>query len=208
MNVAIAQSPMRTYLPVTLGSVPAALMTAGLIYVMHSLIASDESPPETVASPPIELYAMPDEEIELKPEERAVKPPEPAAPPAWDEPEIALAVDPNDGGGIHKAPPPVIEKAKIDPSAGGGGIVAYLKPAPMYPPRLQSRGVEGFVDLAFDITAAGATANIRVIDSQPEGAFDRAAISALSKWKYRVPVMDGVAQGQVDMMTRMTFALE
>ncbi len=89
-----------------------------------------------------------------------------------------------------------------------GGIVAYLKPQPVYPSRPLTKGIEGHVDLVFDIAVTGSTTNIRIIDAQPQGLFERAAIRALEKWRYKVPVIDDVPQGQVDMMTRMRFALE
>ena len=87
-------------------------------------------------------------------------------------------------------------------------VVPYLKLQPEYPSRALTRGIQGYVDLAFDITAAGTTSNIRVLQAQPEGIFERAAIRALEKWKYRVPIVDDRPQGQVDMMTRMSFELE
>ncbi|MEM6486411.1 MAG: energy transducer TonB, partial [Pseudomonadota bacterium] len=84
----------------------------------------------------------------------------------------------------------------------------FLKLQPEYPSRALSRGIEGYVDLAFDISSTGATSNIRVVDAEPEGVFERAAIRALERWKYKVPITKGVPQGQVDMMTRLRFELE
>jgi TonB family protein len=74
--------------------------------------------------------------------------------------------------------------------------------------RRLSGSIEGYVDLAFDIAVTGLTTNIRVIAAQPEGVFNRAAIAALKKWKYKVPVIDGFARGQLDMMTRIRFELK
>jgi TonB family protein len=74
--------------------------------------------------------------------------------------------------------------------------------------RRLSGSIEVYVDLAFDIAVTGLTTNIRVIAAQPEGVFNRAAIAALKKWKYQVPVIEGAARGQAGMMTRIRFELK
>ena len=55
---------------------------------------------------------------------------------------------------------------------------------------------------------AGKTENIRVIDAVPEGVFEKAAIRALNKWKYKAPIEEGVPNGLKNMTTRIRFELE
>lgn len=194
-------------LPMTLGALPAAVVTALLVMLMHSLIASDTPYVEEESTIVAPLVMSDPKPIELRTIQPPVAPVSAETPPKThrrvfeNNPEIDqrmgefIAPVPEGGPGI------VI-------GVGGGGIVAYLKPQPVYPSRAISRGIEGHVDLAFDIIASGATTNIRVIDAHPANVFERAAISALKKWKYKVPVIDGVSKGQVDMMTRMTFEVD
>ena len=122
--------------------------------------------------------------------------------------EPQLVHNPGDMGNLGRGNylPPVTVKGPI--TAGTNMVVPYLKLQPEYPTRAINRGIQGYVDLAFDITAAGTTSNIRVIEARPEGVFERAAIRALQRWKYKVPIIDGAPQGQVDMMTRLSFQLE
>ncbi|MEL7046985.1 MAG: TonB family protein, partial [Pseudomonadota bacterium] len=154
----------------------------------------------------IEFIGEVPEITEPLPIPRPEKPLEVAPEPERLEPQLAF--DTADVGSLWSGDslPPVTERGTI--SAGTNMVVPYLKLQPEYPSRAIARGIQGFVDLAFDITAAGTTSNIRVIEAQPEGVFERAAIRALEKWKYKVPVVDGTPQGQVDMMTRLTFQLE
>lgn len=195
------------YAALLLSSVPSALITVALILLMFNLIAT-EVPEIVEGGITIGPVVMdPPEKEETITEERTTKPDEPAPPPEWTSP--SEAVDPGESlVALAPTDPTGFELADIDPNASGGGIVAYLKPQPMYPNRAITRGLEGFVDLAFDITPSGATTNIRVITAEPKGIFERAAIRALQKWKYKVPVVDGIATGQRDMMTRMTFNLD
>ena len=88
-----------------------------------------------------------------------------------------------------------MEKGAI--SSGTQLVVPYLQLQPDYQRRALMRGIEGYVDLAFDVTAAGATTNIRVIEAQPEGIFERSAIRAVAKLKYKMPITDRCVPGTV-----------
>ena len=202
-----AERPYSSLLPITFGAFPAVLVTALLFLLMHNLIDTDmvpaDEPPARIAN-----IVRPDTDPpEVFITQPATKPVDASPPPEWVEPLIELKPGATDMGESFVAPIPSGGK-DIKIVDGGGGIVAYLKPQPMYPSRALTRGIEGHVDLAFDIIATGSTTNIRVINADPEGVFERAAINALKKWRYKVPVIDDVPQGQVDMMTRMTFELE
>lgn len=193
--------------PIVAVALPAAVVTALLVLLMHSLITTDFT---LIEDDPIKIAAIVRPDTDLS-EPSTVKPPEkpiaPVSPPTQQVKLTRFAPQASDllGQFVTTIPGP---DRDIEVGVGGGGIVAYLKPQPIYPSRPLSKGIEGHVDLAFDIAATGSTTNIRVIAAQPLGVFDRAAIKALKKWKYKVPVIDGIAQRQVDMMTRITFELE
>lgn len=203
-----AEVPYSPILPLTLGALPAAVVTALLVLLMHSLIASDVPliDEEKITIAPIVRVDPDPLEVTIK-VPPAVKPVDVTEPPERLTPRSESIPEGYVLASRYKAPAPTRDEG-IEIDGGGGGIVAYLKPQPIYPSRPLTQGIEGHVDLAFDIAATGATTNIRVIDAEPQGVFERAAIKALQKWKYKVPVIDDVPQGQVDMMTRMTFRLE
>lgn len=58
-----------------------------------------------------------------------------------------------------------------------------VHPQAEYPSRAGEQ--PGWVALQYDIGADGATGNVVVKASSPEGTFDRAAVAAVSQWKYR-----------------------
>lgn len=193
--------------PLVFTSLPSAAVTALLVLLMHGLIATDTVPEEQEPAIVAEIIIPDPDPIELRLEEPVTRPDDAAPPPAWISP--VNAVEPSDDALVVLIPGPGAPgKDDIEVGTGGGGVVAYLKTQPIYPSRALTRGIEGYVDLHFDVTAAGSTTNIRVIAAQPQGIFEKSAISALKKWKYKVPVVDGEPQAQVDMMTRMSFALE
>lgn len=55
---------------------------------------------------------------------------------------------------------------------------------PAYPAEAIRQGLEGFVTMEFTITEGAAVEDIVVLDAHPEGVFDAAAVSALSKWRF------------------------
>ncbi|WP_158589036.1 TonB family protein [Alginatibacterium sediminis] len=56
---------------------------------------------------------------------------------------------------------------------------------PSYPRNARRRKIEGYVLLEFNVSNHGITQNIQVLDSSPKNIFDKAAVEAVSKWKYK-----------------------
>ncbi|NCF79538.1 MAG: TonB family protein [Alphaproteobacteria bacterium] len=74
-----------------------------------------------------------------------------------------------------------------------GDTLAIVRVLPRYPNRALSRGIEGWVLLEFTIDQLGQAVDLVVIEADPKGMFDRAALSAIKKWKYRPKMQDGRA---------------
>jgi protein TonB len=78
--------------------------------------------------------------------------------------------------------------------------------SPDYPTAAARDGVEGFVILAYSVTAAGRTADIVVTESSPPGVFDRAARNALASWRFE-PVPEEDVASLPRMTVRLSFKL-
>jgi len=78
---------------------------------------------------------------------------------------------------------------------------------PQYPASARIREIEGWVDLLFTVTAQGTVSDPVVTDSQPLEIFDRAAMDAASRWRFRPVTRDGEA---VDILAqiRINFSLQ
>ncbi|MBT8071237.1 MAG: energy transducer TonB [Gammaproteobacteria bacterium] len=74
-----------------------------------------------------------------------------------------------------------------------GDIIPIVVIRPMYPREAAQKGQEGWVKVAFTITAIGTVKNPKVIDAKPPRVFNREAIRAILKWKFKPRVVDGVA---------------
>jgi len=78
---------------------------------------------------------------------------------------------------------------------------------PDYPPRAQSRGVQGWVVVQFTITPQGTVKDAKVVDGEPKGVFDEAAVNAVSRWKYNPKVQEGVPVERRGVQVKLTFKL-
>ena len=74
-----------------------------------------------------------------------------------------------------------------------GDIIPLVVIRPMYPRDAAMKGIEGWVKVEFTITAIGTVKDPRVIDSDPPRIFNREALRAILKWKFKPRVVDGVA---------------
>jgi protein TonB len=56
--------------------------------------------------------------------------------------------------------------------------------APEYPRGAERRGIEGTVRIEYSINADGQVVNAQVVEANPAGVFDRAALSAIENWRF------------------------
>lgn len=64
---------------------------------------------------------------------------------------------------------------------------------PKLPRGWRGRGVSGWVEVRFRVTANGRTDNINVVAAKPDDRFNRSAIAAISKWRFEPVIINGVA---------------
>jgi TonB family protein len=75
-----------------------------------------------------------------------------------------------------------------------------------YPADALRRSVEGWVDVAYVVTAEGKVTTIKVLDSNPKGVFDAAATRALLRMRYK-PAPQGGKASAVSTKLRISFRL-
>lgn len=83
----------------------------------------------------------------------------------------------------------------------GSDLIPLVRIAPQYPMRAQMRRIEGWVKVLFTITESGSVKNVEVVEADPAGVFDRAAIEAIEKWRFKPKVVAGEAVEQRAIQT-------
>ena len=89
-----------------------------------------------------------------------------------------------------------------------GDYLPIVKVAAVYPRRAQARGIEGFVVVEFTVTKTGAVTSPVVVQAEPEGVFERAALDAVVKFKYKPRVVDGVAMSVAGVQNKISFEID
>ena len=62
---------------------------------------------------------------------------------------------------------------------------------PQYPLNAARDGEQGWVDVEFTVNADGSVANAHVTDAQPRRVFDRAALEAVDRWRFKPALING-----------------
>ena len=89
-----------------------------------------------------------------------------------------------------------------------GDATPIVRINPKYPTTAARDGVEGWVQLSFSISPTGEVIDPVVINAEPKRTFDREAIRAIKRWKYRPKVIEGVAQLQTGQTVQLDFKLD
>jgi len=148
-----------------------------------------------------------DTEVQQKRTEQAKREKPPIVPQM---PSMSATSASVDAGGIG-AFNPDMGKVAVGMSVGGGSdrdVMPLVRINPDYPQRAMSRGIEGWVILQFTITPQGTVTDVTVVEAQPAGIFDAAAIKAVGRWKYNPKVFEGVAVERRGIRVKLTFELE
>ncbi len=89
--------------------------------------------------------------------------------------------------------------------AADSDATIIVRMEPRYPHHASG---EGWVKLSFDINVIGEPENIKIIDANPKGVFERAAKKALSIWRYKPAIKDGKLVRQYKNEVTLVFELE
>jgi protein TonB len=183
----------------------AVAITFGLFLLMYKLISlggRERAELDAIAGihfGPIELQ----DEIVTRDRRKPEPPPPPKNPPPPPKMQVASMEQ-------QKQVLPRMDMPELDvPLAGGtgfflgtfeqvdrtaeGDIIPVVVIRPMYPREAAMNGTQGWVKVEFTITEAGTVRNPRVVDASPPRIFNREAIRAILKWKFKPRVIDGTA---------------
>lgn len=190
------------------GIIPSALlMTLCLLYAMYLLVHKDYPmiPPKPVPVIP-DVFMRDTTIVPILDEQPPVRPVEQAAPPPMhkaDPVEVEIVGESNFSERIITVKPPIGDGLGL-----GGQMVPFIKIAPQYPTTAATKGIEGYVDIMFDVTELGSTDNIRIVGYVPSTVFNKSVIKAVKGWKYKPNEVDGVAVRTFDVKDRIRFAME
>ena len=74
---------------------------------------------------------------------------------------------------------------------GDNDVIPLVDVPPRYPAQAQSRGIEGWVTVQIKITKEGTVDDVQVVDANPKGVFEREAIRAAWRMKFKAKLVNG-----------------
>jgi protein TonB len=183
-------------------------VTTALLWTMNALIDMGET--VSTPRPPINLPAwvrvIDDTEVEttIQPPDRL---PEPSDVPELRPPtETTAAVIPVKVSKLPNAP--------SGPAFGAGlmgnpdsALINVMTAQPEYPMAALNKGLEGYVIVSFDVSELGTVENVEVVESS-HSIFNKAAVKAAYRSKYRPKTVDGVSQRTQDLKKMIRFEIE
>lgn len=186
-----------------------AVMTFIAFAFMQYFISGEQRAPIKLGDDiTVEIFQAP-EDKQTTHIKRIPPPPTPKVPPKAP-PRVTPSNEPITA--ISTAPPIVIDgfgnnmKQTLTRPTGDASPIVRINPK--YPTSAARDGIEGWVQLSFNISPTGEVIDATVVNSEPKRIFDREALRAIKRWKYRPKVIEGVAQLQTGQTVQLDFKLD
>lgn len=190
---------------ITIAAIVAAAVTFSLFLLMQMMITSGSDrriEAEVISGIHFGPVDIPDE-IAIRSRRKPPRRPPPKTPPPPPRMQVSRSEQPVQD--VPRIDIPVLDVPlagqagmfignfqQID-QAAEGDVVPVVVIRPMYPRDAAMSGTQGWVKLEFTITETGTVKDPSVIEATPPRIFNREAIRAILKWKFKPRVVNGVA---------------
>ena len=186
-------------------------VTFGLVYLMQSLIGVEGQLDDSAKVKVVDFVRVKrTEDVKKKDREPPKKEQIDDEPPP---PDFAMEQSSDMSGGGIGISAGVDTSMSLDTGGGfsmasaDGDAVPMVRVPPQYPERAQQRGIEGRVLIEFTISKSGSVKDPKVIAYEPSTIFNKAALKAVSQWKYNPKIEDGKAVEQKGIRIAIPFRL-
>ena len=184
----------------------AAAITFGLFFGMRALIAQEDAPAEARNHQAIHFAPQ---LRDTEPEIKQWKPRRPQLEPPPQVPPIRHSTGPAHENSVGLDPiQMVIGEQTRDAAAvpADSDATPLVRVEPIYPLRAAERGLEGWVEIGFDIAPSGQVRRARVLESTHR-LFEASALRAVRRWRYAPRIEDGKPVERQGLEVRLSFSL-
>jgi len=174
---------------------------AAMLWLMQWLVTSPQNKLAAIETAPIIDFVRLKQEEQLRLKERLQAPPppqqlQPLPRPQVDlnpdiaplAPQLEMAVDLNLPMNLADGPYLGPVTAQLDRD-----FMPLSRQPPQYPYKAARRGIEGWVRVSFRVTETGTVEDVQVLESDPAGVFEQAAIKAVYRWRFKPRTVNGQA---------------
>jgi protein TonB len=185
-------------------------VTGSIFAVMNGMVTSDGINNSNQGDQTVIDFIRLKQDSESRIKQREKKePPKPKKPPVPPQQtaqqntpmkQIAMRM-PNITPDLSLANKSLLGDAQIGMGFGDGDVIPLVRMPAQYPSKAKRRNIEGFVKARLEVNAQGTVDSVEIIDAKPRGVFERSAIRALYKYKFKPQMIDGKAQAQTVTQT-------
>ena len=187
-----------------------AVFTLGLFWVMQRMVSgpAELQRPDQDRAVVDFIRLKQDSQTELK-ERRKPEPPKPQKPklpqesvsqqdvPMQQIPFQVPQVTPD----LSLSQQSLLGDAVVGLGFGDSDVIPLVRMNAVYPQRALRQKIEGFVTARLQITPEGTVESVDIIEAQPRGVFEREAIRALYKYKFKPKMENGRPVAQTATQT-------
>jgi protein TonB len=181
------------------------IVTGSIFAVMNGMVSSDGAQNNNQGEQTVIDFIRLKQDSESRIKQRDKKePPRPKKPPMPPEQaaqqntpmkQIAMRM-PNISPDLSLANRSLLGDAQIGMGFGDGDVIPLVRMPAQYPNKAKRRNIEGFVKARLEVNIQGTVDSVEIINSKPRGIFERSAIRALYKYKFKPQIIDGKPQPQ------------
>ncbi len=179
------------------------IIALALLWLMQLMVVKDGNSVVVKAQRPVMEFVRLKQpsETHLKQREKPEETPPPESPPP-PMPELALSMNqPTVSAPDMAMAIPKLSRLAMNFDGPYIGAVRQGSPdrdfmvlsriPPRYPYRAARKKIEGWVKVSFVITVQGTVQDAVVVDAKPKGIFDKAALQAILKWRFKPRINNG-----------------
>ena len=196
---------MKAVMKLMLAFLFSIFITGSIFAVMNGMVTSKGEQNKNIGEQTVIDFIRLKQDSESRTKEREKKqPPKPKKPPMPPQQtaqqntpmkQIAIRL-PNITPDLSLANKSLLGDAQIGMGFGDGDVIPLVRMPAQYPNKAKRRHIEGFVKARLEVNALGTVDSVEIIDSKPKGVFERSAIRALYKYKFKPQIIDGKPQAQ------------
>ncbi len=194
-----------------------SVLVTGLIFaMMNTMVSTDGLDNANQGEQAVIDFVRLKQDSESRIKEREKKePPKPKQPPTPPQQvaqqntpmkQIAMRM-PNVSPDLSLANKNLLGDAQIGMGFGDGDVIPLVRMPAQYPSKAKRRNIEGFVKARLEVNSKGSVDSVEIIEAKPRGVFERSAIRALYKYKFKPQIIDGKPQPQTVTQT-LEYTLE
>lgn len=194
-----------------------SVLVTGLIFaIMNTMVSTDGSNNVSQNDQTVIDFIRLKQDSESRTKTRDKKePPKPKKPPMPPEQvaqqstpmkQIAMRM-PDVTPDLSLANKNLLGDAQIGMGFGDGDVIPLVRMPAQYPSKAKRRNIEGFVKARLEVNSKGTVDSVEIVEAKPRGVFERSAIRALYKYKFKPQIIDGKPQPQTVTQT-LEYTLE